>query len=313
MKLKDSTLFLVVGHYDLFRIYFNHVKEAFKKHTNDIYVTQFLKECLDYCLKYQLEFMIITHHFLHVAKLVDLRNKLIPDLKIIVSHQKRYFPASYVPQLHAILEWAPTFSAQCYQVFNSDYPEKYIRISYPIFLPQKYRDDLLKEASQEVIKEPYLFTGGQNARTYSELIKATQQMGIKLVIVTNRPKNMKIPNHVHYRSDIPKREFHKLMINSLAVVIPVVPSAKSVIGQTVLSEANMFGKAIIVLNNPSLVENITGDGVIAQNNVTSYRTAIEKVLNPDYRMKMEEKSRIKGNNVVFEEYLKILEHIAIGN
>ncbi len=308
MISNDDILILTPDRYmDIFLTKFKHVHKLTKSNMTK----KLVSEILQYSINHNIKYIIITWHCRKIPLFVTQINKLKQKVKLIIMHQKHYFRSSLVPFIDAILEYSPKSSEKFYspKYFNIKYRHRYHKIPCPLFINKDQQQQLL-EKSKSYDGQPYLFTGGQNQRNFSILIKSMKNIPIKLYIVSRDTVNTKnIPSNVIFKYRLPINEFRQLMANSLAVILPINPHAKTVVGQTMISEALFLGKPIISLKNPSVVENLGKESILCDNSITSYRHAIKTILDNKQREKLTYYAKKRGDNITFESYVGNLKNI----
>ncbi len=128
----------------------------------------------------------------------------------------------------------------------------------------------ITEPVQSQATEEYYFAGGYTDRDYASLIKAFHNIDKKLIIVgshLNKDLKVKVPTHIEIRKDIDRKEFHQLVRDAKACILPM-KQATGASGHMVLFNYMKDGKAAVVSNVPGLKEYVAdGKSALLMNNI----------------------------------------------
>jgi glycosyltransferase involved in cell wall biosynthesis len=311
-------------HVDVLKLEFKHVLGMNKTLTkNAIESNSKLQELIRIVKENKIEIIFFSSHcrwFNKLFKELD-NNKLYP--KVIASHQKRYIPRDLVPRLFFIIEYAPKSSKLAYpKHWNSQMENKYIHIPFPSYIRRIYRDKLLKTISP--IEQEYILTGGNSYRDYSKLIEAMRLLPDKLLYIASN-KLSDTDNTINNTMDcfdnirwlsLDRKEWLRWLAHAKIVILPIQfihpDTAKpkyDVCGMTMLSEALVLGKPLIVLPQSSILENVSHrrEALVVKNTTESFKIAIEKLYRDETLLnELAKNSKEAGEKILLENYIEVV-------
>jgi glycosyltransferase involved in cell wall biosynthesis len=277
-----------------------NLKTKTSKDTNNV-VDQLISHVNS--IKPNVIFFIYNCLFIQELILRQKKHKISPDIKIIAWHQKHYFPAHVVPNLHAIIEYSKVQALKCPKA-NRSFPNKYIYLPYPSLLPPNYPElfDKIPQDRKERYTGKYIFSGGNNRRDLMStlnIIKAFPQY--KFVVLSNSPKyfyrlhkhGSKLPPNFYLYDDTEPIEFAYAVKNSYFCFLPYDKPGCTP-GHSVSAQCIFFGKPIISTKNCSMDEAVNHgkSGYLVNKNFESYKTHISELMeNPKLHSKMTKKTR----------------------
>ena len=122
----------------------------------------------------------------------------------------------------------------------------------------------LEKASDNAADNGYIFSGGRTNRDFSTVLAAVRELKVTTKLAVGAEYTLKedIPEHVEIYRDVSWERFEELLRESTVVVITLAePEISS--GQTVLLQAMLCRKAIIITNTAGIDDYVTnGKNVI---------------------------------------------------
>jgi len=175
----------------------------------------------------------------------------------------------------------------------------------------------------KVEKGSYIFSGGNRDRDYKNLLKAVEDLKVKVIIATNNPlllEGIELPENVQVISATDP-QFYQLLAGSKMVVLPMTGGLLHSGGQQTFLNAMVWEKPVIVTDPEGakdyIVDRKTGI-LVKPGEPESLREAILYLLeNPEESQQMGEEAKRKAEDLSTEKFfqgiLKLAEEIVYGD
>ncbi|MDZ7261179.1 MAG: glycosyltransferase family 4 protein [candidate division KSB1 bacterium] len=154
------------------------------------------------------------------------------------------------------VDYAFCYSKNETKKYNELFQGDYQKFLFTYFGVNTNRSNI--QLAQSIPPENYILSVGTSNRDYETFFKAVDGLDARVVVIAKRYNvaGLKIPNNVELKFDIYGDEYWQIFWKSKLIVIPLEDPEMSG-GTTVLLDAMIYGKALVVTRSWSLMDHVT--------------------------------------------------------